>query len=192
MRRWFHYAAAVEVDLAGGHAHGARGEHRVEEQVALEAVEQEAEQSLGAELWIGRGEPLLRVFALAFEEFGDGVAGGEAVLERGVDAAGGDGRDHAGRIADEECPFGGDGSHDSAAGDRAGADRRWFVTADVGDGRDLFEKLFHDAFHRFGIARHAAGQADLRDADAGDHPTDVAGGEFAVEEAVEAIGGGRA
>ena len=58
------------------------------------------------------------------------------------------------------------------------------------DGCDLFEKFFHDALHGFGVARHAASQADLRDADAGDHPTDVAGGEFAVEEAVEAVGGG--
>ncbi len=37
--------------------------------------------------------------------------------------------------------------------------------------------------------RHAAGEADLRDADAGDHPADVAGGELAVEEAVEAVVG---
>ncbi len=181
----------MEVDLAGGHAHGAGGEHGVEEQVALEVVEEETEQPLGAELRIGCGEPLAGIFALAFEELGDGMAGGQAVLEGGVDAAGGDGRDHAGCVADEECAFGGDGSHDAAAGDCAGSDRGWFVAAGGRDGCDLLEKLFHDALHGFGIARHAAGQADLRDADAGDHPADVAGGEFAVEEAVEAVGGER-
>ena len=109
------------------------------------------------------------------------------MLERGVDAAGRYRRDHAGRIANEKCPFGCHRPHDSAARYGAGPDRRRFTTAHIGDARDFVEKLFHDAFHGFRIARHAAGQANLRDAHAGDHPTDVAGGEFAVEEAVQAV-----
>ncbi len=48
---------------------------------------------------IGCGEPLRGIFALALEELGHGMAGGKAVLERGVDAAGRYRRDHAGRIA---------------------------------------------------------------------------------------------
>ncbi len=79
------------------------------------------------------------------------------------------------------------GLHDSAARDGAGPDRRRFTTAHIGHARNFVEKFFHDTFHGFRIARHAAGQANLRDAHAGHHPTDVAGGEFAVEEAVQAV-----
>lgn len=57
--------AAVEVDLAGGEAHGAGAEHQIEEQVALEVVKQEPQQPLGAELGVGGREPLVRVVALA-------------------------------------------------------------------------------------------------------------------------------
>lgn len=118
------------------------------------------------------------------------MAGCEAVLEGGVDAAGGDGRDHAGCVADEKCPLGGHRLHDAAAGDGAGADGGRFAAAGVDDAGDFVEKLFHDAFHNVWIAGHPAGEADLGDADAGDHPADVAGGETAVEEAVEAVVGG--
>jgi hypothetical protein len=48
------------------------------------------------------------VFALAFKELGDGLAAGQTVLECWVDAAGGDGRDHAGGTADEEGALGAD------------------------------------------------------------------------------------
>ena len=86
--------------------------------------------------------------------------------------------------------FGGDGARDQPQGIvPARMDvGSWLRVPAMGA---IFSRNFsHDAIHRFEILRHAAGQADLRDADAGDHPTDVAGGEFAVEEAVEAVGGG--
>ena len=90
----------MKVDLARGHAHGARGEHQVEDPIGLEMIEQKPQQSLHSELGVAGGKPTAGIFALAFEEFSHGVAGGETMLECGVDAAGGDRRDHAGGVAD--------------------------------------------------------------------------------------------
>src|SRR5262245_20734170 len=81
---------AVEVDDTRRGTHGASAEQDVEREVALEVVEQKPQEPLGAEAWIRLHEGLARIAAAAVEEIRNRLTGGEPMLERGVNAAGGD------------------------------------------------------------------------------------------------------
>jgi hypothetical protein len=91
---------ALEEHHAGCGSHRWRAEQKIEGVIALKMVEEPAQGALGAKPWIGRNEAFARIGLISLQKFGDRLTCSAAVLERRMDAAGGQRRDHAGGIAD--------------------------------------------------------------------------------------------
>ena len=99
-----------------------------------------------------------------------------------VDAAGRERRDETGRVADEHCVAQREGPHGAAHRDQPAPGPRAPCARKVDDRGDPLEEPAE-----IGTCRLPAREPDLRDADAGNDPADVAGSELRVEEDMEPI-----
>ena len=99
-----------------------------------------------------------------------------------VDAAGRERRDEAGRVADEHRVAQREGPHGAAHRDQPAPGPRAPCARKVDYRGDPFEEPAE-----IGTCRLPAREPDLRDADAGNDPPDVAGSELRVEEDMEPI-----
>src|SRR3954470_21291747 len=95
LSRRIEYTLAMKVDDARRGAHRPRAEQNVEREIALEVIEQETQETLQAEVRIRAHEAMRGIRAAVLQIFRDDTPGGGTVLERGVNAARGDGRYHA-------------------------------------------------------------------------------------------------
>ena len=128
------------------------------------------------------GHDLLRRRAGARQVIGGELAGAAAEAEGQLDAARGERRDHAGGVADEHDVVIGEGAHDAAAGDDAGAalDDPFLVQ---------FEQrgeLLAEGGHVRPVAV-IGGQAHLNDIRGGRGPADVSRRQAGVEKAVQEV-----
>ncbi len=80
----------MEVHDARGGSHRCRAEQQIEDEIALEVIEEEPQDAFGPEAWIRSHEYVEWIAALAVEKIGDGMASRETVLERSVNPSGGD------------------------------------------------------------------------------------------------------
>ena len=78
----------VEIHEARGPAHRRGAEHQIEERIALEMIEQEAQNPLLPKARITVDEPTARIVAFAGKTIRDGVAGRETVLQCSMDSTG--------------------------------------------------------------------------------------------------------
>src|SRR5262245_26055273 len=102
----------MKIDQAGSRLHHFRAQQYIEDDVALEVVEEETQNAFAAKAGIATNEPLTWIDVFSVEELGDSVTCRLPMFQGGVDTARCNGRYHAGGIAYQHHAPRGHGAHD--------------------------------------------------------------------------------
>jgi uncharacterized protein YbjT (DUF2867 family) len=176
-------SAMVEVDRAGQCRERPRAQRRIEHRVGHALVEKPAQRALGREARVGSTEHVQGRGGALESVVGNRVRGGEARLERRVDAAGGKRRHESRRVADEHDTAGGERRDRPAHGNEPAAPADPARAAEI----EMRAQLAHERIE-VGLRGPAAREADLHAAAVPrHHPADVAVRELPVEIAVQPV-----